>query len=536
MRIKQYLILPLLLLGLSFYYISCNDLLEHSASNKSNNDAADFTIKEAQAFFENNATDLQPLSFTSEKDIKTRNADGSSPVELIPDWGDVITESNSKMTLHMIPLGSLSMIEFFATVYKEDKSFGYNPLADRRLVVAKHNDGMIDMFVITIAPEIEGTDEDANEMIENFRFLGGSNFTGKVFLSTLEGLFFRAYGYTKGKNNGTLATYIRSRNSQEECKEKVLMRISIGEGAVVMSRAGSVESHSVICQHGKQVETCGICNQYSDIEITACRYCGGINGCSCQKCQICGKNIAECYCTCYKCFNYIRNCSCKNYNGGSTTTGVGNGNSGNKPAKEIFKNDEMSEEEWEEIDEMLDMMMEDCLGGNLYNALKKDLGDKKLQIEISDGLNGGFGTLDNNSTGIIIGKQMDSSQLLHEMMHAYRAYRETATTYNASTLNGEIEAHYAQQIYLNNTPGYKGSQLEERHKQNKRRRAVMDLKNVIDNKGNLREDKTTFELEEQINEIKKVFRESPTYKDYPYDENRTPESNFNNIKTLTINC
>ena len=204
MRIKQYLILPLLLLGLSFYYISCNDLLEHSASNKSNNDAADFTIKEAQAFFENNATDLQPLSFSSEKDIKTRNADGSSPVELIPDWGDVITESNSKMTLHMIPLGSLSMIEFFATVYKEDKSFGYNPLADRRLVVAKHNDGMIDMFVITIAPEIESTDEDANEMIENFRFLGGSNFTGKVFLSTLEGLFFRAYGYTKGKNNGTL--------------------------------------------------------------------------------------------------------------------------------------------------------------------------------------------------------------------------------------------------------------------------------------------------------------------------------------------
>lgn len=64
----------------------------------------------------------------------------------------------------------------------------------------------------------------------------------------------------------------------------------------------------------------------------------------------------------------------------------------------------------------------------------------------------------------------------------------------------------------------------------------MGLTDVLDNKGNLKADATIPQLEKRINEIIKVFRENPTYADYPYDESRTPESNFDNIRTLTINC
>lgn len=168
--------------------------------------------------------------------------------------------------------------------------------------------------------------------------------------------------------------------------------------------------------------------------------------------------------------------------------------------------------------------------------MKKDLNGSKLFIKISDGINGSFGTIINGSTSIILGRQLDSSQLLHEMMHAHRAYRETVTTYNASSLNGEIEAHYAQQIFLNSLPGYKGSKLESQQLNDNRRESIANLNKIIDNKGNLRENMTNIELEKQIKEVVKIFKSSKTYANYSYDESRTPLSNFNNLRTLTKDC
>lgn len=80
------------------------------------------------------------------------------------------------------------------------------------------------------------------------------------------------------------------------------------------------------------------------------------------------------------------------------------------------------------------------------------------------------------------GKQ---SVFFHEMMHAYRAYQETTTSYKESTLNGEIEAWYAQYLYTSNLPEYKDSKWEDRDNTAPRRRRIKSLTNYIDNKGNL---------------------------------------------------
>lgn len=394
MKQRYYLFLPIIILLLSLFYISCNDFFEPPTDNKLRHTGESFTAKEAQRFFEKHATDLQPLSFSREP--KTRTLDGSSPVELIPDWSNVTTESNSMITAHIVPLGSLSMIEYFATVYKDDKTFGYYPWADRRLMVSKHKDGDVEMFVITIAPEIDGTDQDVNDMIDDFHFLGGGSFTGKVFLSTLEGHFIRGYGYTNGVNNGRLTTRLIGEEhedgcSHEEHKLKVLMRISIGEGEVFMSRAGTRENHPGLCEHNALMDTCKLCkNTLPKITITACPYCGAEEGCRCPLCSKCLRKFQECICRCpgcdellsncicicYKCFNKLKDCLCKLFEeedtiktGGKWTGSSGGGSGSNaETAKSIFKNSELSEDQWEEIEELMDRIIANCLGENLYNG------------------------------------------------------------------------------------------------------------------------------------------------------------------------
>ena len=78
----------------------------------------------------------------------------------------------------------------------------------RRLIVARRNTGETEMFVATIIPTIVGG-RNVMKSVENFRYLGGGDFTGKVFCSTLEGEFVKAFGYTDGQMNGTLAVMKR---------------------------------------------------------------------------------------------------------------------------------------------------------------------------------------------------------------------------------------------------------------------------------------------------------------------------------------
>ena len=47
-------------------------------------------------------------------------------------------------------------------------------------------------------------------LVANFRYLGGGDFTGYVFCSTLEGKFFKAFSYTDGKSNGRLNVATKS--------------------------------------------------------------------------------------------------------------------------------------------------------------------------------------------------------------------------------------------------------------------------------------------------------------------------------------
>ena len=51
-------------------------------------------------------------------------------------------------------------------------------------------------------------------LVANFRYLGGGDFTGYVFCSTLEGEFVKAFGYTNGRCNGQVYAIPASRAAE----------------------------------------------------------------------------------------------------------------------------------------------------------------------------------------------------------------------------------------------------------------------------------------------------------------------------------
>lgn len=219
--------------------------------------------------------------------------------------------------------------------------------------------------------------------------------------------------------------------------------------------------------------------------------------------------------------------------GGSSTSGGGS----TPLAKAIFRNSNMTDQNWGIIERMLEKITNDCMGQNLYNRLKAALNGGTLIIQFGTG-DGSFGPI-GQGYGITLNMKMESNQLFHEMMHAYRAYNETYSTYEESKLNGEIEAWYAQYLYVRKLPEYEGSQWEYRYMNMSVSRLIRKMEEYINHKGELTCQKTDVQLEEFI--VKQLI---PAYRKlgyddfgYPYDlKNRAVLENFKNLNELTEGC
>ena len=544
---KHKLFFILLLLSLYAVYISCTDLLNDSS--KEGQWASSFSLDEARAYFEENAEDLQPLTLSTR--AKTRN-DGASAVELTPDWDCATVEHNSEVTLFLIPLRSISVPLVNATIFKNGKfEYKYHPESERRLLVARRSNGDMEMFVTTIIPEIENTDDDAREMLKDFRYLSGnSRFSGKVFLSELNGQFVKGFGYTDGRNNGTLTLALNNtgdteeeshnHDSEHEHEHEHLMSISFQESTVIMTRGVGGEYY-IVCN------ICGENAEYCDcVVIKACRYCGEKNGCNCDKCSKCGWDKDLCLCTCNKCFYPVRNCICgwyevedeqNHYEGSETPDNNEEYNEDNiKLAKNLFHNSELTDSQWTKIGDILEKIMLLCMGQNLYDILFKLQKGETMYIDIAEDYSGKFGHKVVNGKHVIritLGKQVDGTQLLHEMMHAHRYLTVNDTAkYNASRLNGEIEAKFTQLIYADKIehPIIEGRQtkLYEEY--------INELKNIIDHKGNLKDPTKVDSLKTQITNIIVAYSLDSVYKHYKYDFSYNSLSLFENLRTITSNC
>ncbi|WP_347073580.1 hypothetical protein [Bacteroides thetaiotaomicron] len=231
--------------------------------------------------------------------------------------------------------------------------------------------------------------------------------------------------------------------------------------------------------------------------------------------------------------------------GGGGSTGGGNtgGAGGYEPsiapkAKAIFRNSSMTEANWKVIERMLDKIMEDCMGQALYNGLKSALDGKTLIVQFTNKEYSAF-TVNGDASSISIGTLVESNVFFHEMWHAYQAYHESSSSYKNSLINQDIEAHYAQYLYLRKLPEYAGSKWENYYAKDLRHRSIKNLSKYIDAKGNLSSYTTNEKFDFNISSIASIFETTPGYDDpdiYKYDINRSGLSNFSNLRTLTKGC
>lgn len=230
--------------------------------------------------------------------------------------------------------------------------------------------------------------------------------------------------------------------------------------------------------------------------------------------------------------------SYENPGGGSSGSGgnIGDGSSTNTPmAKAIFKHPTMIEENWMTLENMLKKIKKNCMGENLYNALQIAFGKNHINIRFNAAKDGSSFNLDTNT--LSLADNMESNQLFHELWHAYQACQEGKQNFLASGINQEIEAYYAQYLYVSKLPEYAGSKWEQKYTQEIRHYTAANLKDYMDAKGILMPNKTAQDLEGYMFYTASIF-ETHGYGEsyYKYDSNRTGLSNFSNLQVLTKNC
>ena len=204
-------------------------------------------------------------------------------------------------------------------------------------------------------------------------------------------------------------------------------------------------------------------------------------------------------------------------------------------AQAIFRNSNMIDANWRVLENMLEKIIMDCMGQNLYNGLKQKLNGNTLTIQFQNDKGSSF----NYQTGAIklSSINMESNHLFHEMFHAYQAYQETTETYRNSVINLEIEAHYAQYLYLKELKEYPNSKWEKGYNVNQRLIGIANLEDYIDGHGRLLSDMPDDYFDLYLSMVlKEVFVRDKNYSNYSYDSSRYGTSNFQNLQTITINC
>ena len=214
-------------------------------------------------------------------------------------------------------------------------------------------------------------------------------------------------------------------------------------------------------------------------------------------------------------------------------TGGGGGSSGSG-SQAIFGNDQLTEDTWKLLDDMLDEILDDCMGGNLYNEIKKQLNGDKVTIQIVDGIDSSYNW--NTNTLSLNVNDLESYAYLHELIHLYQTLQETISSFENTLMNREIEAQYAQYLFLRKQPVWQ-EKYEEVYRRSQRGNAIINLDVYIDEHGSLQDESLAELAECFISEnVVSALQMYEAYANYPFDVNQGVLQMFSNINVLTKNC
>lgn len=282
------------------------------------NSYTSFSIQDARAFFEENALELEPLIF-KKKELTSKCTSTLPSISMMPEWNNALVEMNGQVQMVEVLLQSGTIpYAIRSEVTADGKTSSLKLLTFRRLVVAKLKSGQIQMYMMTLVPDYG----DMGKLIKDprsFRYLGGSDFSGLVLYSGLNGHFIEGYRFDEGRR--TSEVYIDPRpNGTEEGErryDEIRFKLSFGES--VQTRSGtygatSEPDHSSCPEcHGQSRECLGKCltcetlfkGTLDDVDLLYCHVCHERNE-DCLCCPACQKY--PCVCPCVWCGFYPCRC------------------------------------------------------------------------------------------------------------------------------------------------------------------------------------------------------------------------------------
>lgn len=169
-------------------FSACSDDLYRSGAS----------IAEGQAYFEENAVDLAPMHFPREPWLQHSRSAAEAVPELTPMWEQALSSSDGTQSIVEVPIYSRSKPFCTEEVIQNGEKLGKQITPGfRRLLVTTNEDGSKEMLLLTIVPDKEYSG-DLEENPEDFCYLGGGDFSGKVFCSNLDGEYLYAWEYQNG--------------------------------------------------------------------------------------------------------------------------------------------------------------------------------------------------------------------------------------------------------------------------------------------------------------------------------------------------
>ena len=289
---------------------SCEDELETSPPSKETY-VSNFGISSARRYFESTAKDLSYLSFRDDRP-QTR-AGLSTEAELVPQWEKARFSSNDEVELVEVPLHTgADMYSTTRNVQSGEQVMAKSFPSAMRLIIARRTSGDTLMFVTTLVPTLARSPHPVKSM-NNFCYLGGGDFTGKVFCSTLEGRFVEVCQYVNGHRAGLLKATTRSQLEARGVDLNTMSYESItwSPASVVLNEQYGDEGlnpggGSGMCSFHPSypAESCPYCIE--EVIVRSCQYCGARlevgEVCDCR-CDVCGSYPCKCcfYCGTYPC-------------------------------------------------------------------------------------------------------------------------------------------------------------------------------------------------------------------------------------------
>ena len=502
-RLKQLFLVPLLAV---IFYACYLDVLEVEVSER-----AGFNIAEARSWFEANVPSKPDGVF-----LRSGGGLGGSylPWQMgdkidkwMPDWENAVVGTDAYFQIIEVPLqGSGRFTQTGSENAERAEETGderYLATITRLLVRICRETGAKDGFVMIASPDLEYLNRRSDNPMGNFTYLShGDDFSGLVFFYDLAGEFVTGYKTVDGK---FFRFVLQTQADDDEIQLRDTMYCHI------------------------------ICTTISfwwdwftkvgdDVYLTGSTYLGSVTHC----------HIASCY----------------GGGGGGIGGGTGTGNGSTEPeeptepeqtqAEDIFaRPDDMDDDCWGTLERLLDEMQDNCLGRALVGALTRELGTDRMNFQCTN--EGNSFRFDAQGRRVSLRTNAAYYILFHEMFHALQSFGVDRTVWNHPRnnplLNFEMEARFAEYVFLRQTDWFAGSQMEEAWSADPSFSTVMELTDFIDHNGNLLPGVSATSLNREIRRVViPALRAVPEHARKRHDRRRTGTDNFRNLQNLMTNC